>query len=126
MKIAALAAVSAITLAACAAEEAEAADFSVLGQTVSIGATADVNYETGVEDWSMEFVPSAGWKAWGTDFKISSTFDVLELNTSDEIFEGLDFEAGYELWEGVRAYGEVSTDSDFEFGNTTVGVSFSF
>lgn len=126
MKIAVLAAVSAITLAACAAEEAAAADIGVLGQTLSIGATVDTNYETGVEEWSMELEPHAGWKAWGTDFKVSSTFDLLELNSGDDIFEGLDFEAGYQIFDGLRAYGEVSTDADLEFGNTTVGVAFTF
>ncbi len=34
-----------------AATTTYAKDFSVAGQTVSIGASSDLNYTTGVEDW---------------------------------------------------------------------------
>jgi len=37
-----------------------AKDFSVAGQTLSVGASSDLNYTTGVEDWVWELTPSAG------------------------------------------------------------------
>ena len=48
------------------------------------------------------------------------------LNEGD-VFKGVDFEAGYTIGgTGLRAYGEIGTDADFEFGDATVGVSFAF
>jgi len=40
-----------------ASTTAYAKDFSVAGQTVSIGASSDLNYTTGVEDWEWELTP---------------------------------------------------------------------
>ena len=109
-----------------AASAASAADFAVMGQTVSVGAEVDSNYNTGTEEFSIDFTPEAGFAAWGVDFTVATTVDVLELNSGDGIFEGADFEAGYSLTNNLRAYGKVGTNSDFEFGDTTVGVTFSF
>ena len=109
-----------------ASSAVSAMDFTVAGQTLSAGGKADLNYDTGTELWAMEFVPSVGMNAWGTDFKASTTFDVINLNEGD-VFQGIDFEAGYSLGQtGLRAYGEIGTDADLEFGDATVGVSFSF
>jgi len=48
------------------------------------------------------------------------------LNEGD-VFKGVDFEAGYTIGgTGLRAYGEIGTDADFEFGDATLGVSFAF
>ena len=122
MKIATLTAATLIM----ASTAASAMDFTIAGQTLSAGGKADVNYDTGTELWAMEFVPSVGLNAWGTDFKASTTFDVINLNEGD-VFQGIDFEAGYSLGQtGLRAYGEIGTDADLEFGDATVGVSFSF
>lgn len=122
MKIAAFTAAAIIT-----ATSAMAVDFNVAGQTISAGGKFDTKYDTGTEDWAMEFEPKAGVTAWGVDFTASTTFDILELNSDDDIFKGMDFEAGYTIGgTGLRAYAEVGTDSDFEFGDTTVGVSFEF
>ena len=118
---------AAVTLTACAATDVEAADLVIGGQTISAGGKFDTSYDTGTEEWAMEFVPKAGINAWGVDFTASTTFDVLELNSNDDIFKGLDLEAGYTIGgTGLRAYGEIGTDSDFEFGDATVGVSFEF
>jgi|TARA_R100000030_G_scaffold32733_1_gene24305 hypothetical protein len=122
MKIATLTAATLIM----ASTAVSAMDFTIAGQTLSAGGKADVNYDTGTELWAMEFVPSVGLNAWGTDFKASTTFDVINLNEGD-VFQGIDFEAGYSLGQtGLRAYGEIGTDADLEFGDATVGVSFSF
>ena len=122
MKIATLTAATLIM----ASTAVSAMDFTIAGQTLSAGGKADVNYDTGTELWAMEFVPSVGLNAWGTDFKASTTFDVINLNEGD-VFKGVDFEAGYTIGgTGLRAYGEIGTDADFEFGDATVGVSFAF
>jgi len=120
MKIAAFAA--AATLVATSASAIE------LGNTgVSLGGKFDTKYDTGVEEFAMEFVPKAGINRWGVDFEASTTFDILELNADDDVFKGIDFEAGYTIGgTGLRAYGEIGTDADFEFGDATVGVSFEF
>jgi hypothetical protein len=104
---------------------AQAADLNLWGQTVSAGGEVDMNYTTGEETFALDFSPSAGINAWGVDFKASSTFDVLQVNEGD-LFQGLEFEAGYTITTGLRAYAEVDTDEDFEFGNLTTGVSFAF
>ena len=122
MKIATLTAATLIM----ASTAVSAMDFTIAGQTLSAGGKADVNYDTGTELWAMDFIPSVGLNAWGTDFKASTTFDVINLNEGD-VFQGIDFEAGYSLGQtGLRAYGEIGTDADLEFGDATVGVSFSF
>ena len=122
MKLAAT--VAATLIMASSADSAM--DFTVAGQTLSAGGKADLNYDTGTELWAMEFVPSVGLNAWGTDFKASTTFDVINLNEGD-VFKGVDFEAGYTIGgTGLRAYGEIGTDADLEFGDATVGVSFAF
>jgi S-adenosylmethionine synthetase len=103
-----------------------AADFMVAGQTLSVGGEVDTNYNTGTEEWSMEFIPEVGVTAWGVDFSASTTFDVLELNDGD-VFEGFDLEAGYSIaGTGLRVYGEIGTDADLEFGDMTTGISFKF
>lgn len=117
---------TALALTACGATDVEAADFNVAGQTVSVGGKVDANYDTGTELYAMEFVPKAGINAWGVDFGVETTFDMLQLNDGD-VFQGLDYTAGYTIGDtGLRAYGEISSDADFEFGDATVGVSFSF
>ena len=122
MKIAATVAATLIM----ASSAVSAMDLTVYGQTLSAGGKADLNYDTGTELWAMEFVPSVGMNAWGTDFKASTTFDVINLNEGD-VFKGVDFEAGYTIGgTGLRPYGEIGTDADFEFGDATVGVSFAF
>lgn len=120
MKIAAIAA--AATLVATSASAIE------LGNTgVGIGGKFDTKYDTGTEEFAMEFVPKASFTNWGVDFAASTTFDILELNSDDDIFKGVDLEAGYTIGgTGLRAYGEIGTDADFEFGDATVGVSFEF
>lgn len=104
---------------------ASAADLNIAGQTVSAGGEFDMNYTTGEDTFALDFTPTAGINAWGVDFEVSSTFDVLQINEGD-LFQGLDLEAGYTISEGFRLYSKIGTDEDFSFGDLTAGVSFAF
>lgn len=104
---------------------ASAADINVFGQTISAGAEVDMNYTTGEDTFALDFTPSAGFEAWGVDFTVDTTFDVLQVNEGD-LFQGLDLEAGYTIANGLRAYAEIGTDEDLEFGDLTTGVKFAF
>ena len=114
------------TVVALAATSTSAMDFSVAGQTLSIGADSDLNYTTGVEEWEWELTPSAGLTAMGIGLSVATDIDMLELDEGD-IFQGLDFTAKYEIPSTyINLYTEVSTDSDLEFGDVTVGAMASF
>ena len=122
----------AITIAAAmgflaiAATKAASMDFSVAGQTLSIGADSDINYTTGIEEWEWELTPSAGITAMGIGLSVATDIDMLELDEGD-IFQGLDFTADYTVPStNISLYTEVSTDSDLEFGDVTVGATVSF
>jgi hypothetical protein len=104
---------------------ASAADLNIAGQTISAGGEFDMNYTTGEDTFALDFKPTAGINAWGVDFEVSSTFDVLQVNEGD-LFQGLDLEAGYTITDGLRAYAEIATDADLEFGDLTTGVTFAF
>ena len=109
-----------------AATTSYAKDFSVAGQTVSLGAASDLNYTTGVEDWEWEMTPSAGLSAMGIGLTMSTDIDMLTLDEGD-IFQGLDFTADYTVPStNISLYTEVSTDTDLEFGDVTVGATVSF
>ena len=114
------------TVVALAATSTSAMDFSVAGQTLSIGADSDINYTTGVEEWEWELTPSAGLTAMGIGLSVATDIDMLELDEGD-IFQGLDFTAKYEIPSTFTTlYTEISTDSDLEFGDVTVGAMVSF
>ena len=114
------------TVVALAATSTSAMDFSVAGQTISIGADSDLNYTTGIEEWEWELTPSAGLTALGIGFTVATDIDMLELDEGD-IFQGLDFTMDYTVPStNVSVYTEVSTDSDLEFGDVTVGATVSF
>jgi hypothetical protein len=115
-----------VTAAMLAATSTSAMDFSVAGQTLSIGAETDLNYTTGVEEWVWELTPSAGVTALGIGLSVATDIDMLTLDEGD-IFQGLDFTAKYEVSNtNINLYTEVSTDADLEFGDVTVGAKFSF
>ena len=106
---------------AMAASSVYAKDFSVAGQTLSVGASSDLNYTTGVEDWEWELTPSAGLTAMGLGFTMATDIDMLTLD-EDDIFQGLDFTVDYTVPStNISLYTEVSTGSDLEFGAVTVG-----
>ena len=103
-----------------------AKDFSVAGQTVSFGASSDLNYTTGVEDWEWEMTPSAGLSAMGIGLTMSTDIDMLTLHEGDS-FQGFDFTADYTLPNtNISLYAGVTTDTDLEFGDLTVGATVSF
>jgi len=111
---------------AMAASSVYAKDFSVAGQTLSLGADTDINYTTGSEDWEWEMTPSAGLSAMGIGLTMSTDIDMLTLDEGD-IFQGLDFTADYTVPNtNISLYTEVSTDADLEFGDVTVGATVSF
>tara|TARA_B100001939_G_C16893093_1_gene596352 strand:- start:42 stop:428 length:387 start_codon:yes stop_codon:yes gene_type:complete len=119
--------ITAISVAALlTATSASAMDFPVAGQTISIGANTDINYTTGIEEWEWELTPSAGLTAMGVGFTMATDIDMLALDEGD-IFQGLDFTVDYEVPNtNISFYTEVSTDSDLEFGDITVGATASF
>lgn len=119
--------ITAISVAALlAATSASAMDFPVAGQTISIGANTDINYTTGIEEWEWELTPSAGLTAMGVGFTMATDIDMLALDEGN-IFQGLDFTVDYEVPNtNISFYTEVSTDSDLEFGDITVGTTASF
>jgi hypothetical protein len=105
----------------------QAADINVAGTVISVGGEVDANYTTGLETFAVDFTQSVGVKAWGVDLSAEHDMDLLKLNDAGyDLFQGLDFEAGYSLTEALRGYGKVSMDNDFEFGNVTTGLSFAF
>ena len=115
-----------VTAAMLAATSTSAMDFSVAGQTLSIGAETDLNYTTGVEEWVWELTPSAGVTALGIGLSVATDIDMLTLDEG-HIFQGLDFTADYKVPStNINLYTEVSTDADLEFGDVTVGATFSF
>jgi hypothetical protein len=120
-KMKTLAIASIIALAAGAASAAE------IGNTgISIGGTVDANYTTGLDVWAVDLTPRAQFAQWGVMFGAETTFDVMGLNNGD-IFKGIALDASYEIGNtGLTAYGEISTDADFTFGDAKIGVAFTF
>jgi len=126
MKTITISIVTVMGFLAIAATKVSSMDFSVVGQTLSIGAETDLNYTTGVEEWEWELTPSAGITALGIGLSVATDIDMLELDEGD-IFQGLDFTAKYEIPSTyINLYTEVSTDADLEFGDVTVGAKFNF
>lgn len=111
---------------ALTATTATAADFPLLGQTVSIGAESDTNYTTGVEDWEWELTPYAGVNLMGVGLTLETDIDMLKLD-EDDIFTGVDVELNYSVpHTNVNLYTEVSSDKDFDFGDVTLGATVKF
>ena len=126
MKTITISIVTVMGFLAIAATKVSSMDFSVVGQTLSIGAETDLNYTTGVEEWEWELTPSAGITALGIGLSVATDIDMLELEEGN-IFQGLDFTADYEVPStNINLYTEVSTDADLEFGDITVGAKFNF
>jgi len=119
MKLAVLATAATLLVAT----QASAVD---LGNGLSAGAEVDMNYTTGVGTWALEAKPEVGFSTFGAELTVGSTFDLMKLN-DDDVFKGVDFEVEYPIgMTGLEAYGEVSTNSDFEFGDIKIGASFNF
>lgn len=131
MKFVTLAAVAALTLAACAAEEAEAAEIGSTG--ISIGAELDNNYNFDTEDFTITLTPEVGYEWRGLDFTASTDLEVLNNSTitlTDQDLPTLDLgvEYGIGLWAlDATVYGE--TGYNFETDDMSaveMGMKFSF
>ena len=116
----------ALGLAGLVTTASTAADFYVMGQTVSIGAQSDSNYTTGVETWAWDLTPYAGVNVMGVSLLAETKIDVLTLDEGD-IFTGVDLTFGYAVPAvNVNLYTEVSSDKDFTFGDVTMGAKIKF
>ena len=118
MKIAVIATAATLLVAT----QASAID---LGNGLTAGVEFDGNYTSGVDVWALDVTPEVGLGFMGADFTVGTTFDMLDINEGN-VFEGLDFNVEYAVGDAVTAYGEVSTDDDFEFGDVTLGMTFAF
>lgn len=109
---------TAMTIGACAG--LNAAD---LGNGISAGAEVDVNYTTGTEVWVYKVTPEVGWASpIGIDLSAEST-----LMLDDIEFTGVKWGADYAIGDtGLNAYADVATDADWERGDITMGMTWSF
>tara|TARA_R110001592_G_scaffold7189_4_gene40531 strand:- start:66 stop:437 length:372 start_codon:yes stop_codon:yes gene_type:complete len=108
------------------ATTATAADFPVMGQTLSLGAQSDTKYTTGVETWAWDVTPYAGATVMGVSLLAETKIDVLTLDEGD-IFTGVDLTLGYAVpTVNVNLYTELSSDKDFKFGDITMGAKIKF
>ncbi len=108
-----------------ASSAAFAEDVTVAGQTFLYGAEFDANYTTGKAEWALDFTPYVGYSLYGIDLTAETTIDVLDINDSSELFQGLDLKATYEVGTAT-AYAEVGADKDWSFGDVTMGVKYKF
>ena len=121
---------TAITLAACAAEEAAAID---LGAGLSVGATTDASYDIDAENMNLMITPELGYSAWGANFSVDmdiNIYDQEEFVLGDAFDKpvinfGVEYSIG--MVNGLTAYGETSYDWDAsDTVGSKVGVKFSF
>jgi len=99
-------------------------DFTIAGQTISVGAESDINYVTGIEEWDWTATPYAAFTtSAGIGLSVETEINMRELD--EDIFQGIDWTAEYAV-SGVTVYTEVSSDSDWEFGDITVGAKVKF
>jgi len=130
MKFAIAATAAALTLAACAGTEAEAAEIGATG--ISIGAELDNRYNVDAEALSITLTPEVGYNIAG--FGLSASTDLL-LADNDGLALGdtkpeLEFGAEYGLgmW-GLTSTAYVESGYNFEtedMSDVEVGVSFKF
>ena len=85
---------------------------------------AEGNYVTGVEEWDWTATPYAAFTtSAGIGLSVETEINMRELD--EDIFQGIDWTAEYAV-SGVTIYTEVSSDSDWEFGDITVGAKVKF
>ena len=130
MKIAIAATVAALTLAACAGTEAEAAEIGATG--ISIGAELDNRYNVDTETMTTTLTPEVGYDIAG--FGLSAEMDFVlydnEFTLNNDELPTLDFGAEYGMTLGglnATVYGETGYDLEAEdMSDIEVGVSFKF
>ena len=130
MKFAIAATVAALTLAACAGTEAEAAEIGATG--ISIGAELDNRYNVDTETMTTTLTPEVGYDIAG--FGLSAEMDFVlydnEFTLNNDELPTLDFGAEYGMTLGglnATVYGETGYDLEAEdMSDIEVGVSFKF
>ena len=130
MKIAIAATVAALTLAACAGTEAEAAEIGATG--ISIGAELDNRYNVDTETMTTTLTPEVGYDIAG--FGLSAEMDFVlydnDFTLNNDELPTVDFGAEYGMTLGglnATVYGETGYDLEAEdMSDVEVGVSFKF
>jgi opacity protein-like surface antigen len=109
----------ATTILAMTAVSASAAD---LGNGFSLGADINAEYNvTAGGDVALTGTPMLGYTTGAFEFTVGT-----DINLADVEFVGLDFDVTYDVNANFELYAEVSTDSDFKFGDLIVGGTLSF
>lgn len=111
-----------------ATSPALSAELGNTGITVGGEFDAHVTPEANNNEFGLDFTPELGYSFNGLNLSVDTTIDMMELNNAglNNGFPGLDFEADYDFTDNLDVYGKVSTDSDIEFGDVTVGTRFTF
>jgi len=130
MKFAIAATAAALTLAACAGTEAEAAEIGATG--ISIGAELDNRYNVDTETMTSTLTPEVGYDIAG--FALSAEMDFVlydnEFTLNNDELPTLDFGAEYGLGlMGLTSTAYVESGYNFEtedMSDVEVGVSFKF
>lgn len=93
-----------------------------LGNGFSAGAEINAEYNvTAGGDVALTATPSFGYATGAFEFAVAT-----DVNLTNVRFQGLDFEASYDVNESVYLYAEVATDEDLIFGDLVVGATLSF
>ena len=100
-----------------------AANAADLGNGLSAGAELDINYTTGSEAWVYKITPEVGYAPpWGVDLSAETSIMI-----DDPEFTGISWEAEWMIpTTPVEAYAKIKSDADHDFGDTTIGLSWSF
>lgn len=130
MKIAIAATAAALTLAACAGTEAEAAEIGATG--ISIGAELDNRYNVDTEVMTTTLTPEVGYNVAG--FGLSADMDFVlyndEFTLNNDVLPTLDFGAEYGLGVlGLTTTAYVETGYNFEtedMSDVELGLKFKF
>lgn len=130
MKIAAIAAATMVTLAACAGTEAEAVE---LFGGLSVGAELDNKYNVDDEKFTMTVSPEVGYSTWGADFTASTDLNLYngdEFGLNEDKAPTVDFgvEYGIGLW-GLTSTAYAETGYNFETEKQSaveLGLKFKF
>ena len=111
------------TAAILAANSASAFDLGLGG--LKAGGKIDSSYNVTQDAYGLIATPELGWEMYNLDMTVSTDIDVLALDEGAD-FTGLDYRAEFEVFDGLTAYGTVSSDEDWDFGDVVVGATFEF
>lgn len=100
---------------------------AVIAMTAGAATAAEIGYNAYAE-YSLEndvFETGVGATIVHNEFAIAPLF-ILDNSTGDFDFDRLEVEASYTINENAAAYVTVSTDADFDYADTVVGVRLNF